>query len=434
MISVALGWLLCPLFGALPYICIAKVLIAKGFVSSALVSMANPLNAIFEAFSGFTSSGLTMITKTSELPHILQWLRSFQQWVGGVGLIIFVLSLIEPNTEEFQLYFVETKSKGYKKSILKTTRSIIIIYSFFTIIGLLLFLIAGMPLWQAINHSLSAISTGGFTITDDSFKGYSIIIKCISIFIVILGAMSFSVHYKIFVQKKILEFWKNIQTRVFYLLLIIGSGFLILINYQNLKYLEYIFQWVSSLATCGFHTTNIAKFTLATKLLMIFAMIIGGCSGSTVGGLKIRRIIFLFQAIILRIRSLTISREKKVLKRKDTSKNIEPSGVSVPESHKTERLYEASVLFFLWILTLFIGVFLLILLEPENRIIDVFFDVTSAMSNVGLTTGVTTATMHLSSKIVMIFLMWIGRLEIIPILVLSLSFFYSLSKRITQKK
>ena len=128
MISVALGWFFCPLFGALAYIFVAKAALYVA-PSDAIVALIKPINALFESFSGFTSSGLTMLDKVSKLPHTLQWLRSFQQWAGGVGLIIFVLSLIEPNIEEYQLYCTETKSKGFNKSILKTTRSIIFIYT-----------------------------------------------------------------------------------------------------------------------------------------------------------------------------------------------------------------------------------------------------------------------------------------------------------------
>ncbi len=437
MISVALGWFFCPLFGALAYIFVAKAsLIAKPFEATAISTniLINPINAIFEAFSGFTSSGLTMLNKVSDLPYTIQWLRSFQQWIGGVGLIIFVLSLIEPNIEEYQLYFTETKSKGFNKSIIKTSRSIICIYLIFTIIGIILFSLAKMPIWQSINHAMSAIATGGFTITDDSFANYNFIIKIIGIFLVILGAMSFSIHYKIFVQKKFLEFFKNSQNRTFYILLIFGAILIILININHLPYINLIFEWVSSLTTCGFSAQNIVSLTAATKFLMIIAMIIGGSSGSTVGGLKIRRIIFLFQSILLRIRSFTIYQEKKVLKQKKVPKKEEPSGVHLPESQKTERLYEADSLFFLWILTLFLGVFFLLILEPDKKIIDIFFDVTSALSNVGLSTGVAIESLKLFSKIIFILLMWLGRLEIIPILVLTISLIYGYSKKVHLKK
>ena len=433
MISLALGWFFCPMFGALAYIFVSKS--SMGVMpSDAAIALIKPINAIFEAFSGFTSSGLTMIDKVSILPHTIQWLRSFQQWIGGVGLIIFVISLIEPNIEEYQLYFTETKSKGFNKSLLKTTRSIIYMYLIFTIIGILLFAFAKMPVWQAINHAMSAIATGGFTITDDSFASYSFVIKLIGIFLVVLGAMSFSLHYKIFVQRKFLEFFKNIQNRVFYILLAAGAILIILINMNHISYINYVFEWVSSLGTCGFSAEKIFSLTTATKFLMIIAMIIGGSSGSTVGGLKIRRVIFLFQSIILRMKSLTIYQEKKVLKQKKVPKNEDPSGVYLPESQKSERLYEAGSLFFLWILTLFIGVFLLLLLEPQKKIIDIFFDVTSALSNVGLSTGVAIESLKSFSKIVFILLMWLGRLEIIPILVLLISFFYSCPKALIKKK
>lgn len=434
MISIALSWFFCAIFGAIKYFVLAKIAILSNISVDSVYLLSKPINAVFESFSGFTSSGLTMLQKVEDLPKTIQWLRSFQQWIGGVGLIIFVLSLIEPKSEEYQLYFAETKSKGFNKSLINTTRSIIFIYSIFTILGILLFALAKMGIWASINHAMSAIATGGFTITDNSFMGYSFIIKIIAIFLMILGAMSFTLHHKIFVQRKFLEFFKNIQNRVFFILLIVGSSLIILINFKSNHFINYIFQWVSSLATCGFSSQKIANLLPSTKFLMIIAMIIGGCSGSTVGGLKIRRVIFLFQSISLRVVSFTLLKEKKILTKKRQPKKEEPSGVYLPESQKTERLYEASVLFFLWIFTLFAGVFLLLLLEPEKKIIDIFFDVTSAMSNVGLSTGVTIDSLKDFSKIIFILLMWIGRLEIIPILVLFISFFYSCPKKSFQKK
>ncbi|NGX34670.1 MAG: Trk system potassium uptake protein TrkH [Candidatus Anoxychlamydiales bacterium] len=114
-----------------------------------------------------------------------------------------------------------------------------------------------MPIWQAINHAMSAIATGGFAITDNSFGSYSFIIKLIGIFLVILGSMSFSVHYKIFVQRKFLEIFKNIQNRVFYILLVGGAILIILINFDKSHYVNYVFEWESSLGTCGFSAGNI---------------------------------------------------------------------------------------------------------------------------------------------------------------------------------
>ncbi len=429
MISVAIGWLLCPLFGALPYFFISKIAISSGIESSSCLILSNFLNSTFESFSGFTSSGLTMLKLPADLPKTMQWLRSFQQWVGGVGLIIFVLSLIEPKREEYQLYFAETKSKNFKKSLIKTSRAILLVYLIYTLLGILAFSLAKMPLWASINHSLAGISTGGFTITDDSFENYSSPIKWIAIGMMIFGAMSFSLHYKMIIERKFTEFWENVQNRVFYILLAIGSVLLILFNLEKIPYIDSVFSWVSSLGTCGFHVKKISTLSSPTKLLMIVAMIIGGCSGSTVGGLKIRRVIFLFQALILRLKSFTIFREKKVLKRQRISGQQEPSGVTLPESHKTERLYEASVLFFVWMITLFVGFFLVILCEKDKSAIDIFFDTVSALSNVGLTTGITTANLSNMGKIVFTIVMWLGRLEIIPILVLLISFFIPFEKK-----
>lgn len=155
-------------------------------------------------------------------------------------------------------------------------------------------------------------------------------------------------------------------------------------------------------------------------------MIIEGATGSNVGGVKIRRIIYLAQAILLRIKSFTTSKEVVILKE---TKKDEPTGVALPKGHKTERLYEASVLFILWIFSIVIGWFLMSLALPDKKGIDLLFDVSSAMSNVGLSSGITGPDLTFYPKVILIFLMWLGRLEIIPILILFLSPFVAFSKK-----
>ncbi len=422
MISIALGWLICPVFGALQYFWIAKESV---LATSAIIDMQNYINALFEAFSGFTSSGLTMVKMPSELGFTFQWIRSFQQWIGGIGLIIFVLSLIEPKTKEYQLYFVETKTIGFAKNLKKTTRSILIIYTAFTLLGVVLFFSFKMPIWQAVNHAMTAISTGGFTITDTSFEKYSLGLKIIAVILMIMGSMSFSLHYQMIYKREFLLFWKNIQNRVFYFILITGSVLFIFLNFKD-QIINCIFQFTSSLATCGFRSEEVSKYSMGSKLFMITAMIIGGCSGSTVGGLKVRRVIFLFKSIILRLKSFTIKKEKKVLKQRKVKE--EPSGVSLPQGYTTERLYEASTLFFLWIVTLVLCVFTLSFCEKDQSLMSIIFDSASALSNVGLSTGLISTSLCTLSKFILMFVMWLGRLEIIPIIIMFLSFFMPMKK------
>jgi len=418
MLSAALGWLLCPIVSAVPYIWVSYLVEGTKLASSGTKFMMIPLNAFFETFSGFTSTGLSMIKEPQLLPYSLQWWRAFTEWVGGVGLIVFVLSFMEPLHKEFRLFYAETRSKELGKSLIETGRMIWLIYIIYTIVFGLLFWLFGMPLWESICHSMTGISTGGFTVSANSFADYTPMIKSLTVLVMLAGAMSFSIHHKILFEKDFMIAWRNIQNRLLYLFAIVGALFVYFLAFPYFTFLDAVFQWVSSLGTCGFSTMNLTLLHPIVKIFLVIGMIIGGASGSTVGGIKIRRLIYLWQAVVLRLRSFTVQKEKKVLK--ESSKS-EPTGVDLPEGHKTERLYEASVLFALWITSIAFGWFWLSYILPQKNGIDLLFDVSSAMSNVGLSAGITGPELPVMGKIILMFLMWLGRLEIIPILILLLS-------------
>lgn len=424
MLSAALGWFFCSIIAAIPFYLIAS----KDVISStSTLALMDPINSCFEAFSGFTSTGLSIIKKPEELPHVLQWWRSFLEWIGGMGLIVFIISITEPSYKEYQLYYAEGRSEPLKKSITRTTRLTWGIYFIFTLIGIALFYISGMPIWDSINHSLSGISTGGFSVTSSSFTNYSAASQLTAILLIILGMMSFSLHYQIIKEKNLKYLWKNSQNRFLIFLLVIGSILVLLVNYWiegNSYGLSSVFQWVTALGTCGFHSTDIIKYAQMLKLLLIFAMIIGGATGSTAGGIKIRRFQNLLSSIYIRLKSISTKKEKELIEEMQNykvEKTKELPELELPQSKKTERLYSAGIIFSLWIFTLMIGWFLLLKWIPNNPAFDSFFDVASALSNCGLTLGITSPDLHSIPKIILILLMWIGRLEIIPILILFFS-------------
>ncbi len=421
MISAALGWFFCSIIAAIPF-----YLIAHNEIISSLSTLAlkDPINSCFEAFSGFTSTGLSIVKKPEELPHVLQWWRSFLEWIGGMGLIVFIVSITESSYKEYQLYYAEGRTEPIKKSITRTTRLTWGIYFSFTLIGIILFYISGMPIWDSINNALSGISTGGFSVSSASFTNYSTGAQLTAIFLIILGMMSFTLHYKIIKEKNITYLWKNSQNRFLICLLIVGSLLVLLINYwieKNSYGLSSVFQWVTSLGTCGFHSTDITKYAQMVKLLLIFAMIIGGATGSTAGGIKIRRFQNLLSSIYIRLKSISTKKEKELIEEMQhyrVERTKESPELELPQSKKTERLYSAGIIFSLWIFTLMIGWFFLLKWIPKNNAFDSFFDAASALSNCGLTLGVTSPSLHFVPKIILILLMWIGRLEIIPILIL----------------
>jgi trk/ktr system potassium uptake protein len=413
MVTAAFGWILCPPIGACVFYWISHKMIGLGYSTSAVLELSNLLNAFFQSYSAFTTAGFSMVTNPSQLPHCLQWWASLSEWVGGLGLVFFVMTLIEPKSDEFQIFYAETAEKRFRRSLKKMTRVILTIYGINTLICILLFLSVGMRLWQAINHGMTGVSTGGLTITRDSFMSYSPAIRIAGLFVMIIGATSFVVYYKVLFQREFSQFLKNFQNRIFYILLISGGIIVFLINHVDLSVLNSAFLWFSVLGTCGYNSIPISEVEPILKQFLLIGMIIGGCSGSTVGGIKIRRAIQLVQGIKLRLR--TIMRAKA-----EDYEYISPS-IEMPKQHSSGRLYEASTLFGLWIATIFIGWMLLKILFPEQSSFDLLFETTSALGDTGLTAGFIGPDLPKSGKIIVIALFTMGRIEIIPMLVLFLS-------------
>ena len=416
MVSAAIGWLLLPLFGAIPILMTAHASNLAPDLSTTMLRFQDPWNAVFEAFSGFTSTGLSMATNYSEIPHTLQWWRSLMQWVGGVGIIVLVISLLEPATEPDRLYNAEGRSQRIGLTLTQTVKRIWWIYLIYTVGSIFLFRLVGMDWWAALNHGMTGIATGGFSVTEDSIGnyGYGIGVKLAVIVVMTLGAISFSVHYQVLRRGKIAAFWSDDQHRALWLLLL--GGTLLLWGLDSLSarstpLIDIVFQWSSALGTCGFGTTSVQAWDNGEKLLMTIAMFIGGAAGSTAGGIKIQRFVIVFKAAIWRFRRIALLPHEMM--------RYELDGKVIDESEANRRVEAAAVLFILWLSIVMLGVFILQYLRlPTSDLVDVIFEAASATSGVGISSGVTHPDLPWLGKLTLICLMWMGRLEIISALLL----------------
>jgi trk system potassium uptake protein TrkH len=427
MVIAGLGWLLCSLVAAIPFCWISYLQLQNGVESEVLQVFQRPTNALFESISGFTSTGLTMMQRSGFFPHVLQWWRSLLEWIGGLGLVVFVLALTHINKEGFPLYYAEGRSEKMTKDITGTAHWIWKIYCMFTGMAFLLFFVSGMPLWEAVNHAMTVISTGGFTITHTNFQEYSSPIQLIAMFVMIVGAISFAVHFRVIREKDYGILWRSWQHRLLYIFAICGGLLIILLNRWNglsgYKTAAF-FEWVSALTTCGFSSMKLSLLSPMVTLFLMMGMFIGGTTGSTAGGLKIRRLLYLVSGVVLRILALTSKKERHItakFRENAPPPTEEPPGIILPHSQMSERLFTAGVLFSLWTSTLFLGWFLILRWVPKGRGLDALFEVTSAMSNVGLTSGIIQPDFPEMGKWVFMALMWMGRLEIIPALILLLT-------------
>jgi len=402
MVCAALAWLVVPAFSSLLFIMIAGM---------------NPLDSFFEAMSGWTGTGLTMIAHPSKLSHTMQFWRSLMQWVGGVGVIVLMISILaRPGTGAFSLYKAEAREERIKPSIISTVRMTWWIYLLLTAFGILLLFFAGMSPWGAINHAMTAIGTGGFTITDENIASYNnSVIELAIIPIMVLGAIPFLVHYRV-LKGNIKALFKDVQVRAFVVILFILLVILFAANYSLygdvLGCLRFSsFQLISGLTSTGFQTANVQGWSSTGLLILCMSMIIGGGAGSTAGGVKLIRAVIAYKWIGWSLRRnflppkaiIGVRLGDRLLEREEIVKIVS----------------EASLIIILWLLFLFVGVCVLsTVVGSQFQLGEVMLEVASAQGNVGLSTGITNAGMSCVGKIMLILNMWIGRLEIIPILML----------------
>ncbi len=414
MVTAALGWLLLPLFGAIPILMTANAADLAPDLSTTILEFKNPWNAIFEAFSGFTSTGLSMAFNYSELPHTLQWWRSLMEWIGGVGVIVLVISLLEPATQPNRLYNAEGRSQKIGLTLSKTVKHIWWIYLIYTIGSIFLFRIVGMSWWEALNHGMTGIATGGFSVTDNSIGDYGFGIKLATIIVMILGAISFSAHYQFLRHRKLSAFWSDNQHQALWIVLILGTLLLWLFNYltvRDVPLIDILFQWSSAVSTCGFGTVSVESWDGGAKLLMTLAMLIGGAAGSTAGGIKLSRFVIVLKAIAWRFRRISLLPHEMM--------RYEFNGKVISESEANRRVEAAAVLTILWLCVIVVGIFILQYLKlPNSSLIDVIFEAASATSGVGISAGITHPDLPWLGKLTLICLMWMGRLEIISVLLL----------------
>lgn len=407
LVIAALGWLLVSTVGALP-LHFVSVRLGGGTV----FPYANMASAFFESVSGFTGTGLTMALRPDLLPRTLQWWRSFTEWVGGMGVIVLMITLIAgPGMAAANLYFAEARGEKIHPSVLSTVRTMWWIFALYTVIAVVGLWGAGMPPWEAVNHAMTGVATGGFSVWPESIGHYnSLAIELIVILAMIAGAISFVVHYHT-LQRGLGVLFSDVQTRWMLALLLGGAA---VVGAEGLKLASPAvafrwgtFQYVSAMTCTGFQTTSLGGWSDTGKLLLVLGMVVGGAAGSTAGGIKVMRIVLLVRGVSWQLR--------RIVRPLDAIIPLRLGRNALPEEVAFRRIAEAAMLAFLWVGFLVLGTVALSHLVPA-RLADVLFEVASAQGNVGLSVGITHPEMPTLAKLVLCFNMWVGRLEIIPVL------------------
>ena len=402
-------WLVACAFSALPFYFSGDLTYLEGY---------------FEAMSGYTTTGFSMYVNLNAAAYTMDFWRGFMQWLGGVGIIVMALTILSsPNVNIMRLYAAEGRDERILPSIRHTTRAILYIYVLYTIIGIILFKLAGMPLFDSVFYTFSALSTGGFAMQNASLAFYnSIWIEIVAMIIMVIGATNFALHYTIlpapFGRGKWKEYFKDIETKVSWPLLIIGT-ILVGVFLYNTPYYGHnfllslrlsVFQVISALTTTGLQTSSGPEITNQYAGMGIFVltvlMIIGAGSCSTGGGIKWIRIGTLVKDVWWEIKSYLLPQSARISKKIHHIQDI-------TVDNEIARLTGLFVFIFLSVYI----VSVIITLFYYQNVSQVLFEVASAISNVGLTSSLITASSPPVIKVLFIFDMWIGRLEIWPILI-----------------
>lgn len=406
LVTVGLAWIVVSLLGALPFT-----------ISGAIP---NYIDAFFETVSGFTTTGSTILSDVEALPKGMLYWRSFTHWLGGMGVLVFMMAL-SPLTEKDGgegMHLLRAESPGIKisKLVPRMRRSAEILYAIYiglTIVQIILMLLGRVPLFDAVTISFGTAGTGGFGIKNDSMASYSPYIQWVVTIFMLLFSVNFNVYFLLLLRQfgKVL---RDEELRTFFL--IVASAVVIImidtIGYfssfgESLRHVA--FQVSSIISTSGFCTVDFDRWPQISRTLLVLLMFIGACAGSTGGGSKVVRVIVLFR-----------------IARRAVYKAFHPRAVQTiylsGDIIDDDTVSSVSNYYLLYFLTLAAAA-LLITVDGFSMETN-FTAAVSCLNNVGPGMDGVGAVMNYGayswfSKIVLSITMLIGRLEIYPILVLA---------------
>ena len=401
-VAVALSWVALCVFGALPFV-------VSGYIP-------HPVDALFETVSGFTTTGSSILTDVEVLPHCVLIWRSFTHWIGGMGVLVFLLSLL-PLTGGYHMNLMKAESPGPSVSKLvpkvqSTAKILYTIYFGMTLAQIVLLLIGKVPLFDTLCITFGTAGTGGFGIVNDSIGSYSTYCQVVTTIFMILFGVNFSVYYLI-LTKKFRQAFKYEEVR-YYFGIIIASILIITFNTVHLfrnvlvAFQQVAFQVASIITTTGFSSTDFNQWPALSKTVLVLLMFVGACAGSTGGGIKVSRILILCKAA---------KKEFQLYLHPNAIKKIKMDNKII--SHEILRSTNIYISVYLLI---FAASVLLIAIDNFDLITN-FTAVAATLNNIGPGFEIAGPMGNFSSfsylsKSVLIFDMLAGRLEIFPLLLL----------------
>ncbi len=406
---VAMSWIVLSLFGALPFTlggCIPHY-----------------VDAFFETVSGFTTTGASILTEIESLPRSILYWRSFTHWLGGMGVLVFILAII-PKSEGggVSLHIMRAESPGpvvgkLVPKMRSTARILYAIYIAMTILMMLCLLVGGMPLFDSVAISMGTAGTGGFAITNNSIAAYdSYYLQGVITVFTLLFSINFNIYF-LLLSKDIASILKDTEFRAF-LGIVAASTLAIAVNiYQTGQELcetffgslhHSVFQVATVISTTGFSTTDFNRWPAFSKTILFLLMFCGACAGSTGGGIKVSRIVILVKSILVEIKKLIHPNSVKL---------VRVSGKVV-----SDEVVRSVNIYFTAYMVIFVASTLILSLDNFSFETNLSA-VAACFNNIGPGFDMVGASGNYSafsdlSKLILCADMLLGRLEIFPLLLL----------------
>lgn len=416
--AVSLSWIVLSLVGAIP-LCLTG-------------EFPSYVDALFETISGFTTTGASVLSSVEELTHATAFWRCFTHWIGGMGVLVFIMAIL-PLSGSSSLHLMRAESPGPSvgKLVPKIRSTAMILYGMYLLITLFAMValkIAGMSVFESVTLAFSTAGTGGFGLVNTSVASYSLAVQIIITVFMLLCSVNFNVYY-LFLIRRPKDAFLNEEVRHFFLI-VLASALLITVGihgqYENIFYAfhEALFQVASVMSTTGFATTDFNLWPEFPKMVLMAVMFIGACAGSTGGGFKVSRLMIVCRAVKNEIQSVTHPRSVQ---------KVHMDGRRVADNVVRSALCYTAVYF----LILLISIVLLSIngfdmITNVTAVIAAFNNVGPGLNMVGPAGNF--GAFSIFSKIVLMFDMLIGRLELFPMLVLFAPGMWRLPARRADKK
>lgn len=403
LVCVGISWIVLSLVGCLPF-----------YISQEIPKF---VDALFEMVSGFTTTGASILPEVENLSHGILYWRSFSHWLGGMGVLVFLLAFTGGNGQGFTMHLLRAESPGPNVGKLvpkmRTTAAILyLLYIGMTVINVIFLLFGDMPLFEAVCTAFGTAGTGGFGIKNDSMGSYSPYIQNVTTVFMILFGINFSCYY-LLLLRQFGSVFKDEELRV-YVCVILVSIVLIVLNVRGMyptleeTVRHSAFQVGSIITTTGYSTVDFDQWPSFSKTILLLLMVSGACAGSTGGGMKVARILLLFKGLRRNIRQMLNPRKVEVVRN---------NGTVVDE----KILANTNAYLAAYVIIIF-AVFLIISLDGFSAGTN-FSAVLCTFNNIGPGLEAVGPMCNFSgysdlSTLVLTWAMLAGRLEIFPILVL----------------